>query len=61
MLSPFLVSPLKIPYPLPPPPDPQPSHSYFLALAFPYWEFFSYISVVKCHRNSILDFVTFGS
>ena len=28
MLSPFLVSPLKIPYPLPPPPAPQPTHSH---------------------------------
>jgi hypothetical protein len=27
MLSPFLVSPPKIPYPLPPPPAPQPNHS----------------------------------
>ena len=36
MLSPFLVSPPKIPYPLPPPPAPQPTHSCFLALAFPY-------------------------
>jgi hypothetical protein len=38
MLSPFLVSPLKIPYSLPPPPDPQPTHTHFLALAFPYTE-----------------------
>ena len=36
MLSPFLVSPLKIPYALPPPPAHQPTHSHFLALAFPY-------------------------
>ena len=28
MLSPFLVSPPKIPYPLPPPPAPQPTHSH---------------------------------
>jgi hypothetical protein len=28
MLSPFLVSPLKIPYPLPHPPAPQPTHSH---------------------------------
>jgi hypothetical protein len=28
MLSPFLVSPLKIPYPLPTPPAPQPTHSH---------------------------------
>ena len=35
MLSPFLVSPPKIPYPLPPPPAPQPTHSGFLALASP--------------------------
>jgi hypothetical protein len=28
MLSPFLVSPLKIPYPLPPPPAHQPTHSH---------------------------------
>ena len=33
-LSPFLVSPLKIPYPLPTPLAHQPTH--FLALAFPY-------------------------
>ena len=35
MLSPFLVSSLKIPY-HPLPPAPQPTHSHFLALAFPY-------------------------
>ena len=35
MLSPFLVSPLKIPYPLLPPPAPQPTHSRLLALASP--------------------------
>jgi hypothetical protein len=28
MLSPFLVSPLKVPYPLPPPPGPQSTHSH---------------------------------
>jgi hypothetical protein len=28
MLSPFIVSPPKIPYPLPPPPAPQPTHSH---------------------------------
>ena len=36
MLSPFLVSPLKIPYPLPLPPAPQPIYSHFLAQAFLY-------------------------
>ena len=36
VLSPFLVSPLKIPYPVPPPPVLQPTHSCFLAQAFPY-------------------------
>jgi hypothetical protein len=36
MLSPFLVSPLKIPYPFPPPPAPQPTYSHFLAQAFSY-------------------------
>ena len=36
MLSPFLVSPLKIPYLLPPPPAHKPTHSCFLALTFPY-------------------------
>ena len=36
MLSPFLVSPPKIPYPLPPTPAPQPIYSHFLAPAFPY-------------------------
>ena len=42
MLSPFLVSPQKIPYPIPPPPAsmrglPNPLiYSHFLVLAFPY-------------------------
>ena len=36
MLTPFLVSPLKMPYPLPLPSAPQPTHSLFLALAFPF-------------------------
>ena len=39
MLSPFLVSPLKIPDPLPGPPAPaapQPTFSCFLAQVFPY-------------------------
>ena len=35
MLSPFLVSPLKIPYPLPSRPAHQPIHSLFLALHSP--------------------------
>ena len=49
MLSPFLVSPLKIPYPLPPPPAPQPTHSLFLALAFPY------IGAQNLHRTKGLS------
>ena len=36
MLSPFLVSPLKIPYHFPSPPAHQPTHSCLPALAFPY-------------------------
>ncbi|CRH48541.1 Uncharacterised protein [Chlamydia trachomatis] len=36
VLSPFLVSPLKMPYLLPCPPAHQPFHSGFLAWAFPY-------------------------
>ena len=36
MLSPFLVSSLKIPYPFPPLPAHLPTHSHFLVLAFPY-------------------------
>ena len=36
MLSPFLVSPPKIPYPLHPFPFPQRTHSHFPAQAFPY-------------------------
>ena len=36
MLSPFLVSSLKISYPLPTPPAPQHAHSPFLSLVFPY-------------------------
>jgi hypothetical protein len=35
MLSPLLVSSLKIPYPLHPPPASQPTHSCILTLAFP--------------------------
>jgi hypothetical protein len=41
MLSPFLVSPLKIPYPLPPPPAPQPTHSH----SWPWY------SPILCHRT----------
>ena len=36
MLSPFLVSPQKIPFPIPHPAAPQPTQSCFLALAFIY-------------------------
>ena len=48
MLSPFLVSSLKISYPLSPPPAHQSTHSHFLNLAFPY------TGAQNLHRTKVL-------